>query len=134
MSMVSRSRIANLANESNVKNLESVIGFASICYEAGMMEILRGIAEKELDRHPSVELSKSTRELINKVDHLLNILENTLNPEQMKLLKECNLQYQSLVDAEASDYFAAGFLNGYRYLKSEMANHKRNKMREMISL
>jgi hypothetical protein len=133
MSMVSRSRIANLANESNVKNLESVIGFASVCYEAGMMEILKGIAEKELDRHPSVELSKSTRELINKVDHLLNILENTLNPEQMKLLKECSHQYQYLVDAQAADYFLAGFMSGYRYLRSETANNKRN-IREMVSI
>jgi hypothetical protein len=134
MSMVSRSRIAKLANESNVNNIESVIGFASICYEAGMMEILKGIAEKELDRHPAVELSTSTRELINKVDHLLNILENTLNPEQMKLLKECGHQYQYLADAQANDYFIAGFMNGYRYLKSESAAGNKRNMREMVSI
>lgn len=120
--MVTPFTIARLADENEIKELHPVLGFGADCYEAGMIEVLKELAERELMNLPPIKLSELTNGYQGKVDLHYLLLKNALTPQQIKLLEEYSDQFEFLNGSAASDYFIAGFLHGYRYLKSEAAN------------
>jgi hypothetical protein len=122
MRIVTPFTIAKLADEKEVKDLQPVLGFGADCYEAGMMEILTEVAERALAEHPAINRSEPAKSYQNNVEYQLLLLKNSLTPDQVKLLEEYDDQYGFLSGAEATDYFIAGFLQGYRYLKSRVAH------------
>ena len=120
MNMVTPFTIAKLADEKEVKELQPVLGFGANCYEAGMVDVLKEVAEKALAEHPAIQRSEAAKVYQSKVEYQFLLLRSTLTPEQMTLLEQYHDQYDFLSGAEASDYFIAGFLQGYRYLKSKV--------------
>jgi hypothetical protein len=122
MNMVTPFTIAELADEKEVKDLHPVLGFGAECYEAGMIEVLRMVAEKELEKHSEIKLSQSTKEFNSKMEYQYLLLKEASNLQQNKLLEEFQDQYEFLNGSENTDFYIAGFLQGYRYLKSERAH------------
>lgn len=123
MHMVTPFTIAKLADEKEVTELHPVFCFAADCYEAGMAEVLKEVAEQSLEEHPPIKRSVSAKAYQSKVEYQFLLLKSTLTPDQTKLLEEYQDQTSFLSGAEASDYYIAGFLQGYRYLKSKVAHH-----------
>lgn len=119
--MVTLDRIAELTKGRDVK-LDDVLSFSVDCYEAGMSEVLKEIAEREMENHPPIELTESTKEELRKIENLLNDLRHILDPSELRILEEFNDKYESLNSSESWEYFIAGFLRGYRYLKSIQAH------------
>lgn len=122
MRIVTANRIAELANENKVKNLDPILIFAGNCYEAGMIEILREIAEKELERFPSFKMSPYTNKVTKQVEEKYQLLKNSLNQPQIEVLEDYDDDFHSLIAAESGDYFVEGFVHGYKYLKTEIVH------------
>lgn len=95
--------------------------FGLASYEAGMFEVLRGIAEEDLDcgvgEIPSTpEMDKWGKVAVQKASELSGELDET----SCNLFAEFECAQQDASSAEANEYFIQGFLRGYRYLKNQM--------------
>lgn len=121
--MVCPSKIAKTAkNKVSMDNGNLVFG--THCYEAGMVEVLKGIAMKELDEGDvCIETSKQVTKLNKKATEAYQALVNAVSNREVSLVKEMDEVYNLVAAAEAEDHFIEGFLRGYRYLKHIMEFH-----------
>ncbi|NNU94695.1 hypothetical protein ETC01_16350 [Geobacillus sp. NFOSA3] len=116
-SMVTAHKIAEIAKSHRV-SLDYALKFGAACYDAGMVEVLKGVAIEVLAREGNnIATSKYTKERRLAVEEKYKALESVLNEEEKQLLEDFNDEFQDLVYTEAENYFIEGFIHGYRYLK-----------------
>jgi len=113
--MVTAHKIAKIAKSHRV-SLDYALEFGAACYDAGMVEVLKGVAIEVLAREGS-NTSKYTEKKRLAVEEKYEALESVLNEEEKQLLEDLNDEFQDLVSAEAENHFIEGFIHGYRYLK-----------------
>jgi hypothetical protein len=115
--MVTAHKIAKIAKSHRV-NLDYALTFGAACYDAGMVEVLKGVAIEVLAREGNnIVTSKYTKESRLAVEEKYKALKSVLNEEEKQLLEDLNDEFQDLVSAEAENHFIEGFIHGYRYLK-----------------
>jgi hypothetical protein len=120
--MVSYSTIIEIAKKSNTSvNGENAI-LASECYDAGMAEILKEIAENLLFTDTDIMASKSSVKAGIKVDEAKKALLCSLGSNSHELVKDFEESFQDLMGIEVGDWFVEGFVRGYRYLKHSIAH------------
>jgi hypothetical protein len=117
-SMVSPLKIAEIAKEKihNPTDFHNAIEFGSVCYDAGMVEVLRIVAAKySKDRVPaSVQTKRQKLVVQKKKDELMNLL----NEEAKQLFEEYEEAIHHLIAFETDDHLIEGFVRGYRFLKN----------------
>jgi hypothetical protein len=120
--MASPMTISDLASDSvgGVKSKRDLV-LGSTCYDAGMAEVLKGVAKTVLSEKVFVT-SKQSLESIKRFDEAREAIFNTLSGEHLKLLVEFEEAYAELAGIEACDWFVEGFIEGYRYLKYSIAH------------
>ncbi|AEH49824.1 MAG: hypothetical protein CW346_14675 [Bacillaceae bacterium] len=115
--MVTAHKIAEIAKSHRV-SLDYALTFGAACYDAGMVEVLKGVAIEVLAREGSnILASKYTKEKRSIVEEKYEALKSVLNEQERQLLEDFNDEFHDLVYAEAENYFIEGFIQGYRYLK-----------------
>jgi hypothetical protein len=126
-----------LISETSEKNISMDNGnlqFGTSCYEAGMIEVIKGIAIQEMDHMEYRDSSERVKRLNNEAVKAYEALANNLNGDKFEIndilngklidrLKEMDAVYNQVAAAEAEDNFIEGFIRGYRYLKHLMEFH-----------
>lgn len=118
--MVDMLTIVKIAKRNNVK-LDYVAEFALDCYEAGMVELLRDVAETALETVVAKE-SKKTKEARTNQEKYYQELLNNLNPQEAEMLDEYQELFSHQMGLDEQDHFIEGFVHGYRYLKSKIVH------------
>lgn len=94
--------------------------FGVKCYEAGMIEVLKGIAEDRLEKLVLISSGFTTK--LNAIaDEKRLELESTFNARDYALIKEYEEALSQAEAGNAEDYYIQGFLDGYRYLAHRLA-------------
>ena len=115
--MVTAHKIAEIAKSHRV-SLDYALKFGAACYDAGMVEVLKGVAIEVLAREGNnIATSKYTKERRLAVEEKYKALESVLNEQEKQLLEDFTDELYALMAAEAEDHFVEGFIHGYRYLK-----------------
>lgn len=115
--MVTVYKIAEIAKSHRV-SLDYALEFGSACYDAGMVEVLKGVAIEVLAREGNnIATSKYTKERRLAVEEKYKALESVLNEQERQLLEDFTDELYALMATEAEDHFVEGFIHGYRYLK-----------------
>lgn len=119
--MVTVSTLVPIANTTQTSfNYNNSMEFGVRCYEAGMIHILKGIAEEFLET-TDVYCSDFTRSMNKIVEKKRQELEMTLNPTDYGLVRKYEESINEANTAETADYYMQGFLDGYRYLSNRNA-------------
>lgn len=120
--MVNTNTIVEISNEQpkSVSLNGPYLGFAINCYEAGMIQVLRGIAEDFLET-AEIWISDSTRELNGIVEEKRREIEASFNSRDYALIKEYADSLSEADSSDAGDFYMQGWLDGYRYLANRVA-------------
>lgn len=125
LGMVSINKIAKIAKKKKV-SMDYTLEFGESCYEAGMIEILKGIAMNELHFSPQRKLSSSGEEASKILDEKYENLKNILDEDKQKVLLDYDDAFNNFSSIENTDEFIDGFIKGYRFLKNQVEFLKLN--------
>lgn len=122
-SMVSATTIADLAKNTlpGSISLNDSLGFATTCYESGMIDVLRGVAMEDMEY--GVGFIKSTPKMekdLKEMEKRTEELRRVLNVDQFRLFREFIESANNVENSDAEENYIQGFLRGYRYLKNQM--------------
>ena len=94
-------------------------GFA--CYESGMIEVLRGIADEDMEYGVGAILNTPQMEKWLKLteEKSENFRQN-LDEDANSLFDEFEEAFHNSAMAEVGENYIQGFIRGYRYLKNQM--------------
>jgi hypothetical protein len=121
LEMVAPSTLVPISKETDTSfNGNNTIAFGIKCYEAGMVQVLRGIAEDNIYRL-QVCNSDVTRERYKNCNVKEKEIETAFNSSDLTLIKEYVEAISEANACEAEDHYIQGFLDGYRYLANRMA-------------
>lgn len=118
--MVTPSRIVKIADTlTKPVSMDHALELGVACFEEGMMEVLRHIAVQDLNQECGpIVMSKYSGEMTKVTEERYRALQQVLDGGERELLKRYDEAYRNLSGAEIEDYFIAGFIRGYRYLKN----------------
>lgn len=122
-SMVTPTEIAEISNKTLplAVSFDDAVSFGVTCYETGMIEVLRGIAQEDMEYGLGCILNTPRMEKdLKLVEEKSEELRQKLDEEELRLLNEFEeaLSYSSM--SEVEENFIQGFIRGYRYLKNQM--------------
>jgi hypothetical protein len=125
MHMAAPSTIAEIAKENLPPQNEKgdILKFGSECFDAGIIEILKQIANSEINKRDFLK-SKYTRERLVETKEKYQTLLNTFNERERTLIKDFDDSWNDYRTAEAYDCYVEGFIDGYRWLKSYIEHNK----------
>jgi hypothetical protein len=116
--MVSPLKIAGIAKEKihHPTDFHNILEFGSVCYDAGMVEVLKIIAAKYARGYVPTSAQTKQQELVvqKKRDELIK----SLNEETKQLFEEYDKAICELMACDADDHLTEGFIRGYRFLKN----------------
>jgi hypothetical protein len=116
--MVSPLKIAAIAKEKfhHPTDFRDVLEFGSVCYDAGMVEVLKIVAAKHNREYVPASVQTKQQELVvqKKKDELMKVL----NEEAKQLFEEYDEAIHNLMAFDADDHLIEGFVRGYRFLKN----------------
>ncbi|MED4903973.1 hypothetical protein [Parageobacillus thermoglucosidasius] len=116
--MVSPFKIAAIAKENfhDPTDYLNIIEFGSVCYDAGMVEVLRIVAAKHSKERVPATVQTKQQELVvqKKKDELMKVL----NEEAKQLFEEYDEAIHNLMAFDADDHLIEGFVRGYRFLNN----------------
>jgi hypothetical protein len=119
LEMVAPLTLVPISEETDTSfNSNNTLAFGVKCYEAGMVQVVRGIAEDHIRRFDS---SDFTRRLNNAAKEKRLELEKTFNTRDYALIKEYADALSEANAGDAEDHYIQGFLDGYRYLANRIA-------------
>lgn len=111
--------IIKIANKNKVSLDNAEFGLE--CYQAGMVELLRDIAELQLENVVAVETKKTKEARTNQEKYFKELLSN-LKPQEAEMLREYEDLFSREMGLSEGDNFIEGFVHGYRYLKSKIVH------------
>lgn len=121
MDMVAVDTLVPISNKTNTSfNDTNTMRFGVECYEAGMIHVLKGIAEEFLET-AEIWSSDNTRKLNRIVCEMRYELEATFNPSLFQLIKKYEEALNEANSSDAGDFYMQGWLDGYRYLSNRTA-------------
>lgn len=101
-------------------SIENRYEFLTGIYEEGMTAVLREIAVAKMlewEEDDSKERPCQQKEALCKVEMAYKKLGETLNATQRGLLITLDSEFGGLMSTESKEYFVAGFIAGYRFIK-----------------
>jgi hypothetical protein len=118
--MVTFTTLGDMAKDSNCSITNESLYYGRNCYETGMIQVLKGIAE---DFHITAKIKKSdyTRRLNSIAVEKEEELAATFNPTYYALIKDYVDALTEADSSDAYDHYIQGFLDGYRYLAHRVA-------------
>lgn len=122
-SMVSAITIADLAKNTlpGSVSLNDSLGFATTCYESGMIDVLRGVAMEDMEYGVGyVELTPKLEKDLKEMEKRSKEVERFLNEDQLRFFDEFIESANNVRNSDAEENYIQGFLRGYRYLKNQM--------------
>lgn len=119
--MVDMLTLVKIAKKNNI-NIDNVSEFAlEFYYEAGMIELLRDIAELQLETVVAEETKKTKEARTNQEKYFKELLSN-LKPQEAEMLREYEDLFSHEMGLSEGDNFIEGFVRGYRYSKSKIVH------------
>ena len=95
--------------------------FGLMSYEAGMIEVLRGVAAEDFEYGVgTIPITAEMGRLSEMANQKASELSGKLDESTYILFLEFDCATQDASGVEATEYFVQGFLRGYRYLKNQM--------------
>lgn len=95
--------------------------FGLTSYEAGMIDVLRGVAEEDLEYGVGhISITTDMERFSEMANQKASDLSGKLDESTYNLFLEFDCATHDASAAEATEYFIQGFLRGYRYLKNQM--------------
>lgn len=95
--------------------------FGLTSYEAGMIEVLRGVAVEDFEYGVGpIPSTKERDRFVELANQKASELGGKLDEFAYNLFLEFDQATQNAASEEAVEYFIQGFLRGYRYLKNQM--------------
>lgn len=121
-SMVSPRRIAKIADTlKKPVSMDYGLELGVACFEEGMMEILRHVAEQDFNQDCGhILMSAYSKEMNRIAEEKYEELQSVLDCRQQGLLKQYDEAYRNLSGSEVNDYFIVGFIRGYRFLRNHI--------------
>jgi hypothetical protein len=123
MHMAAPSTITEIALESLPNEKGDIIKFGSECFDAGVIEILKQIANSSLTTRHFTSTEETQKRAMETEERYLE-LKNSLNDAYIPLAENLDQAWGDFMAAEAYDYYVSGFIDGYRYLKNYIAHNK----------
>lgn len=121
--LIAPTRLLELAGDALPKSVswDQVGQFGLTSFEAGMVEVLRGIAEEDFEYGVgNIPASRDMDQFGKLATHKASELSGKLDETAYNLFVEFDCTMQDASAAAAEEHFIQGFLRGYRYLKNQM--------------
>ena len=121
--MVASTRLVEKVGDTLPKNVswDDVGSFGLASYEAGMIEVLRGVAEEDMEYGAGyIPRTPEMEKWLKVTDEKSENLRQNLDEDANSLFDEFEEAYHNSSMAEVGENYIQGFIRGYRYLKNQM--------------
>ena len=120
--MTRSQKVSDIASSIGIEGpIGNGLEIGTACHDAGMISILRIIAEQEMIKEKSsIVPSKITNEMAVSTEEKFKTVTNSLSQEQQDLLLEYDDEFTSYLGCYSEDYYIQGFISGFRFLMREI--------------